>query len=263
MASIVLFVRKRERIMNRRFSFRNEQISRSRSLVKQYKAVTAQASLYVGSFAVVWVFPGINSVISSKSVAVLILTQFFLPLQGFFNCLIYFWPRFVKTKEEHSDKSICWILNDMIFTKTLEKEQRRVQVHAQQRRRNSLVIPSNEKNHRSLLGHSPRVDDISNNDNNVRFVYGNVNNLDSDVERCPNDNNAVYMEDPQCNVQYEPLVRLQRIKKSALVIGCYNDAKPADDDIDSLELASLTVQAMFGADDSSTDSVDQRDNVGE
>jgi hypothetical protein len=54
MGSIIFFVKRRERIMNRRFSFANNPLSQSKHLIKQSREVMVQGLFYVGSFTLVW-----------------------------------------------------------------------------------------------------------------------------------------------------------------------------------------------------------------
>lgn len=129
MLATVLHVRNRMRVMNHRFSFGQSQISRSRNLDKQYRLVTKQALLYVGTFVMVWAFEYIfriaRQIRGKSTINLLIPEQVFNPMQGFFNFIIYLWPRYVKAKEESTDKSFWWLMQDSIITTTKTKTERR------------------------------------------------------------------------------------------------------------------------------------------
>lgn len=125
----VLHVRKRMRVMNHRFSFQQSRISRSRNLDKQYRLVTKQAVLYVATFLLAWIFEysfRLNRFMRGKAkTPLLIPVQILNPMQGFFNFIIYVWPRFEKSKEENKEKSFWWLIHDSIITTTRSKTERR------------------------------------------------------------------------------------------------------------------------------------------
>jgi hypothetical protein len=73
--------------------------------------------------------------------SLLVLAQFFCPLQGFFHVLIYVWPRYIKSKEEYPDKTFGWLLQDAVVTTTRVKQQRRQAMALErhyERRRSSM-----------------------------------------------------------------------------------------------------------------------------
>lgn len=258
MLAIVLYVRKRERIMNRRFSFNNAEISRSRNLVKQYKAVTRQAFLYIGSFLIVWIFPFITAIWQLNVLGVL--SVIFMPLQGFFNAIIYFMPRYLKTKEEHRDKSTFWILKDMIFTTTLAKEQRRVVRHAV-RRRSSLMIQGSPTSSPSSLHASYPIPPSSESIQNhpvVTFSLGSSTvNPGLDVSQLAIDNESeVTAGSPPTqisSIDYEPLVRFRETRaemNQTLRIKEDENESPTE----STKAAALIVQELYENDDDSTTS---------
>ena len=221
MGIIVLHVRKRERIMNRRFSFRNAEISRSRSLIIQYKAVMTQASLYIGTFILVWACPAISMGFKVRPKLITILIQIFWPLQGLGNALIYFWPRFIKTKQENSDKSLWWVLKDMIFTTTLAKEQRRAVVHAVRRRKSAAAAPSTLKMSprkepmqlQAVLPGDEIEDTVPRNREPLTVTFGtdNVNEVAPDMDTNDIHLNVPYQ--PISSLVHEPLDRLRHMRK--------------------------------------------------
>ena len=167
LATIVYTVSNRQHTMNRRFSFANHPIAQSSHLSKQIHAVKRQAYLYLISSIIIWGFSSVHRILlmipamerhqqqsslsSSISSVLLILSQIFNPMQGFFHGIIYFWPRYIKSKEEYPDKTLGWLLYDAIITSTHEKIQRRQSVTLQKhyaRRRKSMTEIKN--NHRKL-----------------------------------------------------------------------------------------------------------------
>ena len=74
-----------------------------------------QAMFYVLSFWLTWLFPTctrISQFITGGSSPFPFTALFciFIPLQGFFNVMVYLRPRYLKFKKEHSDKNICQLL---------------------------------------------------------------------------------------------------------------------------------------------------------
>jgi hypothetical protein len=249
MLSIILHVRSRERIMNRRFSFNNSEISRSRSLVKQYKAVTAQAFMYICSFFLVWIIPCMVSLWKTGPLVLRVLGAIFMPLQGFFNSIIYFWPRYVKTKEEHADKSFWWRLKDMIFTTTLAKEQRRVVRHAV-RRRSSLITPTGSPQMSSSLRLS-RTSPVNPEESPQRVTLQNPpmipfasngaieNTIDS--ESHVNDHGSSSPSPQISTIYYEPLVRFRQTRVE--MNRSFDNIEGEDDPC--IETESVKVQMVF------------------
>jgi hypothetical protein len=128
--------------MNHRFSFGNHPVAQSAHLIKQTQAVKRQACLHFISFVLVFGFGSAYRILMKRSIqllSLLVLSQFFCPLQGFFHFLIYAWPRYIKSKEEYPDKTFGWLLQDAVVTTTRVKQQRRqamaLQNHYERRRR--------------------------------------------------------------------------------------------------------------------------------
>lgn len=74
-----------------------------------------QAMFYVLSFWLTWLFPTCTRISQfitggSSPFAFIALFCIFIPLQGFFNVIVYLRPRYLKFKKEHSDKNICQLL---------------------------------------------------------------------------------------------------------------------------------------------------------
>ena len=157
MIQVVLFVRRRLVVVQRKFTFANRTISNCRNLEKQYKAATRQALLYVGTFLLVWFF-GFLFRVSKKTrrnVYLLLPAQVLNPLQGFFNFLIYIWPRYVKSKEEFKDKSFFWLMYDSIVTPIKTKAARRrsfnVKIRVMKKRKSALLKQEDvEAGHRNF-----------------------------------------------------------------------------------------------------------------
>jgi hypothetical protein len=197
MSSIIFFVKRRERVMNRRFSFGNHRIARSEGLIKQSKQAMVQGLFYIGSFILVWIFSSVYSFVKSRPVALIILSQFFWPLQGFFNSLIYFWPRYTKTRNENQDKSFFWVIKDMIVTTTFQKEQRRAVLHSVRRRRGSGLF--------SARRDQDKVHDVS------ATTTRNFTSLDLASSAVPLENNDIMPAD----MDGDPVVMLQRLRSGS------------------------------------------------
>jgi hypothetical protein len=75
--------------------------------------VAIQGMLYVGAFYITWFFPTLQRIIElcqttrERNFALQFLDTFLLPLQGFFNAMIYFRPKFRKYLENHPELSCC------------------------------------------------------------------------------------------------------------------------------------------------------------
>jgi len=149
MGSIIFFVKKRERFMNRRLSFSTNSLCQSSHTIKQSRAVMIQGIFYVGSFILVFIFPSVYTLSRTKPIFLVVLSQLFWPLQGFLNSLIYFWPRYTKSRGEFKDQSFCWIVKDMIFSTTLEKERRRAVLQSIRRRKGASLMASTSKRRQS------------------------------------------------------------------------------------------------------------------
>ena len=170
MGSIIYFVKKREHIMNRRLSFSNNAVCQSRHMIKQSKEVMIQGLFYVCSFILVWIFSSAYTLSRTKPNFLIVLSQLFWPLQGFLNSLIYFWPRYNKSRDEFKDQSFCWLVKDMIFTTTHEKEQRRAVLQSIRRRRSGIMTLTSKRRESAF---SLKDEKASNS--------GNSNSISSDI----------------------------------------------------------------------------------
>ena len=74
-----------------------------------------QAMFYVLSFWITWLFPTCTRVSQfitggSSSFVFIALFTIFIPLQGFFNVLVYLRPRYLKFKKKYASKNFCQLL---------------------------------------------------------------------------------------------------------------------------------------------------------
>lgn len=113
MYTIFLHVRKEERC-----SFMSNINGRSIRLRKT-KAVAKQAILYVGAFFVTWLFPTVARLIKLISgedppIWLVALSGAFIPIQGFFNALVYFRLIFIKCQRENPERSRLWAVSTIM-----------------------------------------------------------------------------------------------------------------------------------------------------
>jgi len=75
---------------------------------KNTKMVARQGNLYCGVFLLTWIFPTITRLVQLATgetpYPLIVLTSFFVPMQGFFNALVYIVPRFWKKKTKAKKK---------------------------------------------------------------------------------------------------------------------------------------------------------------
>ena len=74
-----------------------------------------QAMFYVLSFWITWLFPTCTRVSQfitggSSPFVFIALFTIFIPLQGFFNVLVYLRPKYLKFKKRHADKNMCQLI---------------------------------------------------------------------------------------------------------------------------------------------------------
>jgi hypothetical protein len=75
--------------------------------------IAIQGMLYVGAFYITWFFPTLQRIIELSQTtrknyfALQFLDSFLLPLQGFFNAMIYCRPKFQKYLKDHPELSCC------------------------------------------------------------------------------------------------------------------------------------------------------------
>jgi len=74
--------------------------SAQREVAKKSKKIAVQGLLYVGAFYITWLFPTITRItqlaFNKNYFAIQFLDTFLIPLQGFFNFLIYSRPTYLK-----------------------------------------------------------------------------------------------------------------------------------------------------------------------
>ena len=74
-----------------------------------------QAMFYVLSFWITWLFPTCTRVSQfitggSSPFVFIALFTIFIPLQGFFNVLVYLRPKYLRFKKRHADKNVCQLI---------------------------------------------------------------------------------------------------------------------------------------------------------
>ena len=106
-------------ITMRKYSFGGVHSQGVINLLREKKQTAAQATLFVLAFILTWIMPLINIILitSYKPVpfSAAIMQGFLMPLQGFWNAVIYARPSFVKLRKENPDRKLFWILKAIIF----------------------------------------------------------------------------------------------------------------------------------------------------
>jgi hypothetical protein len=86
--------------------------------LKHSKKIATQSYLYVGAFFVTWLWPTVARIVQLCNVPIpnwlVSLAGCFIPIQGFFNAVVYFRPRFKNCSRKHQDKSKWWIMRRII-----------------------------------------------------------------------------------------------------------------------------------------------------
>jgi hypothetical protein len=87
-----------------------------------HQTVATQAFLYVGSFYMTYIWTFILKVLNAQDLdsesqvfPLLVLQSIFMPMQGFFNLLIYVRPAYVKYRKHYPEASSIRILKQLIF----------------------------------------------------------------------------------------------------------------------------------------------------
>jgi len=106
-------------IRMRKYSFRGQHSPGVLSLLKEKQKTAKQATLFVLAFFLTWIIPFVNVVLilSNKTVpfCTALIQGLLMPLQGFWNALIYIRPTFVKLRKENPDRTLCWIMKAIII----------------------------------------------------------------------------------------------------------------------------------------------------
>jgi len=104
----------------RKYVFRNTH-NRPNRIEMAVDESARQALLYISAYILTYMWPGISCVLTQISdkeqirPVIYILTAIFYPLQGFWNCIAYIRPRFVKHRREQENLSFFSTLSIIIF----------------------------------------------------------------------------------------------------------------------------------------------------
>ncbi|KAL7532153.1 hypothetical protein ACHAXR_004470 [Thalassiosira sp. AJA248-18] len=108
MYSIYVKVKVQERLQSQETN--DDAVRRGR----KSKKVAIQAALFVGALYLTWFFTTITRIYQittgKNSFTLLVLMATFFPLQGFFNCLIYLRPRYLRCKSRNPDAPVRRLL---------------------------------------------------------------------------------------------------------------------------------------------------------
>lgn len=134
----LLIYLKVQKIMSRGMRHSIEQRSSLRSSAsgdrqaKRKRAVAVQAFLYVAAYFFTMTWAVIVRILESNSpkeedetgryFPLLVLTNIFTPLQGFFNLFVYSRPRYLRFRKENPDKPRLWALHRSVFGETCAKK---------------------------------------------------------------------------------------------------------------------------------------------
>ena len=135
--NIVIYVHVRN---TTRKSQRHSTYQSTRSLVQERRlqTVASQAFLYVGGFLLTQVWIMALKIVEGASLVqgkdldrifpVLILTVFFVPLQGLFNLLIYIRPIYFRVKDQYPSESSSWHIQRSLFGGKIQPSNSRSQL---------------------------------------------------------------------------------------------------------------------------------------
>jgi len=144
-----------------------------------------QSSLYVVAYLLTYPIATMITVIRWKHVpfALSLLKAILFPLQGFWNFLIYFRPRYITARDATMYKSFWWIVTSLIFLPSrLEEEQ-----NAKRRQSRLDIIGKGRKNSR---------DNCEGDDGRDNLLGPNVNNTSFELTSSPTGNDRI---DPENN----------------------------------------------------------------
>jgi len=87
--------------------------------LRKTRAVAKQGALYVGAFFVTWLFPTIARLYQliwqvNPPTAIIVLAACFIPIQGFFNALVYFRLRYINCVEANPNRSRGWVVKTIM-----------------------------------------------------------------------------------------------------------------------------------------------------
>ncbi|KAL3815399.1 hypothetical protein ACHAXA_011517 [Cyclostephanos tholiformis] len=106
MRSVYTSVRRQEMVMERGQFILND----DRDRLKKSRQIAIQAAYYVGAFYVTWFFPTIFQIVLVTSGEVyfplLILTAFFVPIQGLLNLIVFVRPKYGRYLRNNPDQSM-------------------------------------------------------------------------------------------------------------------------------------------------------------
>eukprot|EP00584_Thalassiosira_punctigera_P007922 CAMPEP_0172535842 /NCGR_PEP_ID=MMETSP1067-20121228/7677_1 /TAXON_ID=265564 ORGANISM="Thalassiosira punctigera, Strain Tpunct2005C2" /NCGR_SAMPLE_ID=MMETSP1067 /ASSEMBLY_ACC=CAM_ASM_000444 /LENGTH=453 /DNA_ID=CAMNT_0013320799 /DNA_START=364 /DNA_END=1725 /DNA_ORIENTATION=+ len=113
MYSIYRKVRQQERIQSQ------ERDDDAASRGRKSKKVAIQAALFVGALYLTWIFTTITRIYQittgNNNFVLLVLMATFFPLQGFFNCLIYLRPRYLRCRSRNPDAPVRQLLKLSLY----------------------------------------------------------------------------------------------------------------------------------------------------
>jgi len=96
-------------------------IAESQRKMAHTKKIAVQSYFYVGAFLITWFWPTAARIVQLCNLEIGIpawmvtLAGCFIPIQGFFNAVVYFRPRFINCSVDHSDKSKCWVMSRIMW----------------------------------------------------------------------------------------------------------------------------------------------------
>jgi hypothetical protein len=191
---IILRVAHTERILIRRNNNiirRNRRLHPVRLTHQNTKVVLVQAIAYIASFLLTLSFPIVRAV-TNEGPLVIRLSFFFLPLQGFYNALIFISHKIYNYRRIHGDVSRCHVLR-MLVTEQFRDELlfsriSLIRIHENRAKREMELEVTNE-NHETQQYHI-NIDDSEDDTNNYSVDADMSFSHSSDVEFSGGDNSA-------------------------------------------------------------------------
>eukprot|EP00980_Cylindrotheca_fusiformis_P020398 scaffold7423_cov122-Cylindrotheca_fusiformis.AAC.2 len=114
---------------------RNDTVNRQKDQLRRLRLVSSQAFLFVANYLLVVCWSGILAIVeqqaetreeelaaSVKLYPLMALNAIFLPLQGFFNMLVYIRPTYLKWRHKYPKESRPWAFRRTVFGESIQPE---------------------------------------------------------------------------------------------------------------------------------------------
>eukprot|EP00980_Cylindrotheca_fusiformis_P020397 scaffold7423_cov122-Cylindrotheca_fusiformis.AAC.1 len=127
---------------------RDDSVSRQKDQLRRLRLVSSQAFLFVANYLLVSCWSGMLAIVeqqaetreeelaaSVKLYPLMVLNAIFLPLQGFFNMLVYIRPTYLKWRHKYPQESRPWAFRRAVFGESIRPQN------------SKLLLPSPDSEH--------------------------------------------------------------------------------------------------------------------